>query len=126
MNPIEFQYKEQEIFLSNSYSAKEIGLMLQNFNPSDYFSVLLATKKGLEIGVEEFLKSHDKAQTIYESQDLREFTFDDSTGIAVASHIMGLELNLGNIPEFARDVCKSYSLFAYNESYERFKKEFDE
>ena len=118
-----FEDSEQERFLEDYYGYTETRLYMSNLSKEDYPLVRAETKKGIQAGIEDFLRTQEECETLYLS-DLSGFGFDYSTEARIQQNLTSIELELENIDEYAHDVCVAYKGFVYNESRDRFEKQF--
>lgn len=119
----DFEDQEQERFLDEHCSYLDSRLILTNLQEGDFPEVRKRTKKGIKMGVEDFLKTQGNPETLYIS-DLTKFCFDTSTQERVQEQLRDAELSLEGIPDFAKHVQGLYGTFVYNDSLTRFKEEF--
>ncbi|MCH8003955.1 MAG: hypothetical protein IH934_04975 [Nanoarchaeota archaeon] len=118
----QFEDLEQDRFLNQHYGYDNMRQILTNLQPIDHPIVKDETKRGIKEGVEDFLKSNGNPDSLYLS-DLSAFCFDDSTYKRVAQQLNDLHPNLNCVEAFAEDVCETYRMFVYNESYSRLQQE---
>lgn len=126
MNHKEFESNEQNRFLDTWYNLENTKLLVPSLTIEQYPSVRLCTKKGLEQGVEKFLKDYSDVDSIYRLKldDLRKFYFDKPAEAEILAELKKKHEALENIDVFAEDVSGAYSNFVYQDSVYKFEEKF--
>lgn len=115
-----FEDTEQERFLNKYYGFEEVKAVIRIITREQYPVLREKTKKGLEDGVEDFLKKGENKSKILYLADIRKFAFDNSTENRINKALEGFELY--NIKDYAKDVCEGYRMFVYQDSINVFEK----
>jgi len=120
----DFENSEIARFLNKYYSYKEARLVFEGLTEENYPTIKDATKKGIRVGVDNFLKGSSE-DGLYLS-NLRKFDTDNSvkTGIEKTIEETGCEFKKEAINCYAMDVSQTYFMFVYNESKDIFDKRF--
>lgn len=119
----QFENLEQEVFLDSFYPYDAVRLILNPLEQEDYPVVRKLTKNGLKDGIEDFLKKEGSSY-LYRS-DLSRFCFDDSVAQRILERFRPLHFSFDDADIYANDVCRTYRIFIYNESRDRFLNHFN-
>ncbi|MBR9691658.1 hypothetical protein GOV06_02635 [Candidatus Woesearchaeota archaeon] len=125
---LEFEDKEQDRFLDEFYPIDNIKFYFgDNIHDSQYQILRSETKKGIKKGLEEFLEDNaPELKSIYfgDWDILSDFVYNDDTAKNIKLNISKLEhVDKAHIEEYGTEVCKSYGLFLYQNSFRKFKGE---